>query len=118
VVPVATKEVVLNVRAGVTLRVRPHQTSPRGRIFFTGRLLGGPGRRGTQVGLYAVAARGHDRVPVATLRADRRGRFHFSYRFRRTLAPFTFYFQAVVRQQNAYPYATGRSHRVSVQIVG
>jgi hypothetical protein len=115
--PVATADVLLNVRAGVRLRVRPSRISPRGRIAFTGRLLGGPGRRDTQVGLFAVARRGRDRVPVATLRADRRGRFHFSYRFRRTFAPFTYYFQAVVPRQNGYPYATGKSRRVSVRIV-
>jgi hypothetical protein len=69
------------------------------------------------VQLFAVARRGRDRVPVATLRADERGRFSFRYRFRRTFAPFTYYFQAVVQRQNAYPYATGRSKRVSVRIV-
>jgi hypothetical protein len=116
-VPVASARVHLHVRAGVSLAVRPRRTSPHGRIAFTGRLLGGPGRRGTQVQLFAVARRGRDRVPVATLRADRRGRFRFSYRFRRTFAPFTYYFQAVVQRQNGYPYATGRSKRVSVRIV-
>jgi hypothetical protein len=112
-----TSEATLDVRAGLRLQVRPHRIAPRGRIAFAGRLLGGSGQRNTQVGLFAVARRGRDRVPVATLRADRRGRFHFSYRFRRTFAPFTYYFQAVVQRQNGYPYATGRSSRVSVRIV-
>jgi hypothetical protein len=115
--PVARSAVRLNVRAGVRLGVHPRRTTSRGRIVFEGRLLGGPGRGGTQVGLFAVARRGRDRVPVATLRADRRGRFRFTYRFRRTFAPFTYYFQAVVQRQNGYPYATGRSKRVSVRIV-
>jgi hypothetical protein len=115
--PAATAAVTLNVRAGVKLRVTPRRTTSRGRITFAGRLLGGPNRAGTQVQLFAVARKGRDRVPVATLRADRRGRFHFRYRFRRTFAPFTYYFQAVVQRQNGYPYATGRSKRVSVRIV-
>jgi hypothetical protein len=115
--PVARSAVRLNVRAGVRLRVHPRRVTTRGRIAFEGRLLGGPGRHGTQVGLFAVARRGRDRVPVATLRADRRGRFYFRYRFRRTFAPFTYYFQAVVQRQNGYPYATGRSTPVSVRIV-
>jgi hypothetical protein len=115
--PVARSAVRLNVRAGVRLRLHPHRVTTRGRIVFEGRLLGGPGRRGTQVGLFAVARRGRDQVPVATLQADRRGRFRFSYRFRRTFAPFTYYFQAIVQRQNGYPYATGRSKRVSVRIV-
>jgi hypothetical protein len=115
--PAAAAEVTLNVRAGMALRVTPRRTTSRGRISFTGRLLGGPYRAGTQVQLFAVARKGRDRVPVATLRADRRGRFQFRYRFRRTFAPFTYYFQAVVQRQNGYPYATGRSKRVSVRIV-
>ena len=115
--PAVASEAMPNVRAGLRLGVRPRRVAPRGRIVFSGRLLGGPGQRNTQVGLFAVARRGRDRVPVATLRADRRGRFHFSYRFRRTFAPFTYYFQAVVQRQNGYPYATGRSKRVSVRIV-
>jgi hypothetical protein len=115
--PAVTSEATLNVRAGVRLRIRPHRVAPRAQIVFSGRLLGGPGQRDTQVGLFAVARKGRDRVPVATLRADRRGRFDFRYRFRRTFAPFTYYFQAVVQRQNGYPYATGRSRRVSVRIV-
>jgi hypothetical protein len=115
--PAASAEVTLNVRAGVALRLTPRRTTSRGRISFAGRLLGGPYRAGTQVQLFAVARKGRDRVPVATLRADRRGRFHFRYRFRRTFAPFTYYFQAVVQRQNGYPYATGRSKRMSVRIV-
>ena len=115
--PATTAVVTLNVRAGVSLKVRPRRTTSRGRISFSGRLLGGPNRAGTQVQLFAVARKGRDRVPVATLRADRRGRFHFGYRFRRTFAPFTYYFQAVVPRQNSYPYATGSSKRVSVRIV-
>jgi hypothetical protein len=115
--PAATAQVTLHVRAGVSLRVMPRRTTSRGRISFIGRLLGGPNRAGTQVQLFAVARKGRDRVPVATLRADRRGRFQFRYRFRRTFAPFTYYFRAVVERQNGYPYATGSSKRVSVRIV-
>jgi hypothetical protein len=115
--PAAAAVVTLNVRAGVSLKVKPRRTTSRGRISFSGRLLGGPNREGTQVQLFAVARKGLDRVPVATLRADRRGRFQFKYRFRRTFAPFTYYFQAVVQRQNGYPYATGSSKRVSVRIV-
>jgi hypothetical protein len=116
-VAAVTNRVILHVRAGVALRVTPRRTTSRGRISFSGLLLGGPNRAGTQVQLFAVARKGRDRVPVATLRADRRGRFQFKYRFRRTFAPFTYYFQAVVQRQNGYPYAAGSSKRVSVRIV-
>jgi hypothetical protein len=115
--PAAIADATLKVRAGALLAVAPRRVGPRGTITFTGRLRGGPGRFGTQVQLFAVARRGRDRVPVATLRADRRGRFRFRYRFRRTFAPFTYYFQAVVPRQTGYPYVTGRSHRVAVRVV-
>jgi hypothetical protein len=115
--PTASFDATLNVRAGVVLAVAPRRVAARGRITFHGHLRGGPGRLGAQVQLFAVARQGRDRVPVATLRADRRGRFRFRYRFRRTFAPFTYYFQAVVGRQSGYPYVTGRSRRVAVRVV-
>jgi hypothetical protein len=98
--PAATADATLNVRAGVTLRVRPRNVRAFGQIKLSGRLRGGPGRRGVQVQLFAVALRGRDRVPGATVRVARNGGFQFRYRFRRTVAPATFPFQAVVEEQS------------------
>ncbi len=106
----------VHVRAGVRLAVRPRRVGPHGRIVFTGRLLGGPGRASTQVALYAVAARGRTRVPVAVLHADQRGQFRYAYRFTRTLAPTTYWFQVFVDAQRGYPYAAWRSRRVVVRV--
>jgi hypothetical protein len=115
--PSAVAEARLQVRAGVRLTVRPKRVTSRGRIVFSGGLRGGPGRPDTQVAIYAVGRRGREKVPVTILRADRKGHFRFAYRFRRSFAPFTYRFQAVVRRQQGYPYVTGSSPAVAVHIV-
>jgi hypothetical protein len=115
--PAAAAEIELRVRAGLSFSVSPRQVGTHGRISFRGRLLGGPGRAGNQVTIYAVARRGSDRVPVAVLRTDRRGRFRFSYRFRRTFAPFTYRFRAKLPTQVGYPYAGAWSRPVAVRVL-
>jgi hypothetical protein len=115
--PSATATAKLNVRAGVRLRVVPRRTTSRGTIRFSGRLVGGPGRRRIQVTLYAVTRVGRSRVPVAVLRTDGRGRFRFAYRFVRTFAPFTYRFQARVEAQPTYPYAAAGSNIATVRVV-
>jgi hypothetical protein len=115
--PSATVALTLDVRAGVTLDVRPRRTSSRGTIRFRGRLLGGPARSGVQVALYAVGRRGRSRVPVAVLKTGASGRFRFRYQFLRTFAPFTYRFVAQVERQRGYPYAAAPSRTVTVRVV-
>jgi hypothetical protein len=69
--PSATAKLTLRVRAWVTLAVRPRRPAPGGVIHFSGRLRGGPGRAGTQIVIYALAAGARKRIPVTTLRAVR-----------------------------------------------
>ncbi len=114
--PAATAEMEFRVRADLSLSVSPRQVGAHGRISFRGRLIGGPGRAGNQVTIYAVARRGSDRVPVAVLRTDRRGRFLFSYRFQRTFAPFTYRFRAKLPTQVGYPYVGAWSRTVAVRV--
>jgi hypothetical protein len=114
--PAATAGVDLRVRAGLAFSVRPRRVTSRGLITFRGGLLGGPGRAGNQVALYAVARRGRDRVPVAVVRTDRRGRFRFAYRFRRTFAPFTYRFRAKLPTQPGYPYVGTWSPTMTVRV--
>jgi hypothetical protein len=113
----ASTEVKLGVRPAIALSVRPRRVSNGGKVQFRGRLLGGPGKRGSQVVLEAVGRRGRQRVPVATLRAGREGRFRFSYRFLRSFAPFTYRFRARLIPQAGYPYAAGSSPIALVKIV-
>jgi hypothetical protein len=115
--PSARTRLSLNVRAGVRLVVRPRRTTSRGTIRFRGRLLGGPGRAGVQVTLYAVGRQGRSRVPVTVLRTSASGRFRFRYQFLRTFAPFTYRFVARVDRQRGYPYASGASSIALVRVV-
>ena len=50
------------------------------------------------------------------VRADRRGRFHYGYRFTRTFQPLTYRFRARVRAETSYPYQTGSSNQVKVKV--
>jgi hypothetical protein len=115
--PTAVAGATLNVRSGVRLVVRPRRTTSRGTIRFRGRLLGGPGRDGVQVTLYAVGRKARSRVPVAVLETDASGRFRFRYQFLRTFAPFTYRFVARVERQRGYPYAPGSSPIATVRVV-
>ena len=117
VVDTASAEVKLGVRPRIALKVKPRRVRNRGRITFRGRLVGGPGRGGAQVTIEAVGRDVRSRVPVTTLRTDRRGRFRFSYRFLRSFAPFTYRFRARLMRQASYPYAGGASRIVTVRIV-
>jgi hypothetical protein len=114
--PAAQVVGTVSVRARVRLTVKPSRVSRHGRIRFLGQLVGGPGRQGTQVALYAVTRTGGGRVPVAVLRADEHGRFAYAYRFSRTLGPVTYWFQANVAAQTGYPYTPWRSRRVWVHV--
>jgi hypothetical protein len=56
-------------------------------------------------------------VSVSVLRTGEKGGFRFNYRFRRTFAPFTYRFQARIKQQPTYPYAAAGSNRAVVRVV-
>lgn len=111
-----TTELRFGVRAGVSFRVAPRRVRNGGRVRFRGELQGGPGRRGTSVQIYAVGGRSRRDIPVETVRADRRGRFHYRYRFRSTFRPTRYAFLARVIRQGAYPYASGSSPAVAVRV--
>ena len=113
--PSAAATLTLSVRAGVTLSVTPRRVSSRGTIRFSGRLRGGPGRAGTQVVLYALGGR-RARIPVATVRANAKGRFHYRYRFSNSAPGVTYRFRATMHSQRSYPYATGNSRPATVRI--
>jgi hypothetical protein len=108
----ASATLTLNVRAAVRLTVNPRRVRNGTLATFSGRLLGGPGRLGTQVTIYALGRR--RAIPVETVSADRRGRFRYRYRFGAIGGPTRFRFQAVVKPQPGYPYARGASPAVDV----
>jgi hypothetical protein len=111
----AVSDVVLQTRAGLAVSVSPRRVGARGTIRFRGRLRGGPGRAGTQVVIYALGG-ARSRIPVATVRADARGRFGYRYRFSNSSPGATYRFRAILHSQRSYPYATGSSRAVTVRI--
>jgi hypothetical protein len=113
--PSASAAVTVQVRAGVTLKVAPRRVSAHGTIRFSGRLRGGQGRTGTQVVIYALGGP-RERIPVTTVRANAKGRFHYRYRFRNSSPGTTYRFLATMHLQRSYPYATGSSRTVKVTI--
>jgi hypothetical protein len=78
-------------------------------------LRGGPGREGTQVVIYALGGP-RERIPVATVRSNARGRFRYRYRFRNSSPGTTYRFVATMHAQRSYPYATGSSNLATVRI--
>jgi len=113
--PAVTKLVALRTRAGVRMRAGKRSVRRGGRVVFRGQLKGGRlPRRGV-----LVVLQGHQRGfgwrTFKTVRA-RHGRFTGIYRFQRSSRPATFGFRAVVREQNGYPWATGRSRPVRVRL--
>ena len=112
--PAAAVQVRLNVRAGVTLKIRPRRVGAGSTIRLAGRLLAMPA---TRLGkLVTFQAREHGRWrDFRSARTRQGGRFAARYRFS-TGARGTFPIRAVARADASYPYATGRSRAVRVHV--
>jgi hypothetical protein len=108
----ATLDVLQRVRASATLHASRRFVARGGRVTFRGRLRGGyVPRRGKLVELQATD-RGRWRT-FALVRSNRRGSFHYRYRFS---GSGRFAFRARVRFERAYPYVLGYSARTSVSV--
>ena len=112
--PVAADEVRLDVRAGVTLKIRPRHLRGGRTIRLRGRLLAAPATRLGKVITLQARERGRWR-DFKSARTRRGGRFATRYRFT-SGARGTFPIRAVARADAAYPYATGRSRTVRVRV--
>jgi hypothetical protein len=114
--PVSSAKVTLGVRAGFRLRLGPRKVRNGQRVVFRGQLKGGPARKGARVTIDVLVPDARRRVPIGNVKADARGRFRFSYRFRRTLVVARYRFQARLVAQPGYPYRGATSRRVSVVV--
>ena len=112
--PAAAARARLDVRAGVTLRVRPRRVRAGRAIRLRGRLLAPPRTRLGKIVTLQARERGRWR-DFASARTGRAGRFTARYRFSGG-ASGTFPIRAVARADAAYPYATGRSRPVRVRV--
>ena len=114
VAPASVAQARLDVRAGVSLRIRPRRVQPGKAIRLRGRLLAAPATRLGKLVTLQARERGRWR-DFATVRTRRGGRFAARYRFS-SGARGTFPIRAVARADASYPYATGRSRAVRVRV--
>jgi hypothetical protein len=112
-VPVAVRALTLTVAAGVLLSVTPRTATVGRSIVFRGRLLGGSIPRGGKQLVLEARSRGSSWLEFNVIRANARGRFRASYRFRFP-GPVRYQFRAVSEPEADYPFAGGTSNAVGV----
>jgi hypothetical protein len=114
--PVALKAFRLTVPAGVTLSASPHRLRNRGRVTFSGRVLGGPiPSVGALVQIQGL--NGHRWQEIGTARAGAgSGRYRLRFPFTHVGRFTRFEFRAKVLREPLYPYATGFSATRSVLV--
>ena len=113
----ATRIVLLNVRSRTTFRPSRRRLRNGEVVQFHGRIKTGRIPQQGKLVELQVLLRGRWRT-FATTRANRRGRWHFDYRFDGTRGSQVYRFRAKVPPEQGYPFATGRSHVVRVHVSG
>jgi hypothetical protein len=112
--PVASAQVSVHVRAGVSLKASPARVHNGTVLTFKGRVLGERGTRRAVVTIYALTRGPRPRIPVETVRAAASGRFTYRYRFQSIPGPVVYRFEARVLKQTGFPYVEGASRPVAV----
>jgi hypothetical protein len=101
--------------ARARFRAAPRTVPAGGATRFSGRLLGGHvPRAGKLVELQARVVAGWR--TFATLRTDRRGRFHHTHRFTPAAGGRTYWFRLRVRREAAYPFESATTRPLSVRV--
>lgn len=111
--PVATRTLVLSVRAAIALRIAPRVASVGGRIFFGGVLHGGPIPPGGKQLVLEARSAGTPWLEFDVIRTGAGGRFHFSYRFRLP-GPYNYRFRVLSKYEADFPFLAGTSNIVDV----
>ncbi len=111
--PVATRTLTLTVKAGMRLKISPRTVSVGGRIFFKGKLLGGPIPAGGKQIVLEARSPGGPWIEFDVVKTAAKGRFHDAYRFKFP-GPVSYSFRAVSESEADYPFATGASNIVRV----
>ncbi|MGI8585609.1 MAG: hypothetical protein ACR2KY_04315, partial [Thermoleophilaceae bacterium] len=107
----------LAVRAKSSLSVNRRRVENGGRVRFEGRVLGRPVPREGKLLQLEAHYRDSWRT-FAVLRSNRRGRWHYGYRFEATTGSVTYPFRVRIPRERSYPYAVGRSRVVKVVVRG
>jgi hypothetical protein len=105
----------LEVRASTTIRLDQVRYRNGDTVRFSGRITTRPVIRRKAVYLQVVV-RGRWRT-FDTTRADASGRWDLRYRFTATRHPTAYRFRAVIPNEHAFPWATGRSRAVRVVVM-
>jgi len=104
------KPLKLNVRAGVRLATSPRHLRNGESIRMDGHVSGRRiPRQGKAVAIQARARGAGSWTTVTLMRSDPLGRFHFTYRFRKTFRTTAYEFRAVAPRERGYPYLRGWS---------
>jgi hypothetical protein len=111
--PAVTRTLILTVRAGIALRVSPRTTSVGRRIFFRGRLLGGPIPAGGKQLVLEARSPGSAWLEFDVIRTDARGGYRATYRFKFP-GPADYQFRVLSEAEPDYPFAGGSSNVVRV----
>jgi hypothetical protein len=109
-----TRTLTLTVKAGVGLSVSPRTTSVGRRIFFRGRLLGGPVPPGGKQLVLEARSPGSSWLEFDVIRTNSRGRFTATYRFKFP-GPANYRFRVLSEPESDYPFAAGTSNEVRVR---
>jgi hypothetical protein len=111
--PVATRTLILAVRAGLTLQIVPRMSAVGHTIRFSGRLRGGPIPAGGKQLVLEARSPGSAWIQFDAIRSDAAGRFHASYRFHLP-GPVHYSFRVLCGYEADYPYLAGASRVVGV----
>jgi 5-hydroxyisourate hydrolase-like protein (transthyretin family) len=110
-----SRRLMLRVRSGLSLAVRPRAVRNGERVRLRGRVRGGAlPPKGKLVELQALE--GGDWRTFASLRTDERGRFATRYRFQRTFTARTYRFRARARAEARFPFVLGVSRSATVRV--
>ncbi len=115
--PSATATATIMISPRITLRIKPHRTSNRHTIYWTGTVAGGP-YPAQGVTLDVEVQEGTHWKIFDQVVANGKGQYRYSYRFRLTEEPTTYTFRVALPDTGAqdYPYTHGASNTVKVHV--
>jgi hypothetical protein len=115
--PSATATAAIRIRPRIKLRIKPHHTSNGHSIYWTGTVTGGP-YPPQGVTLEVEVQEGRLWRVFDQVVANRKGQFHYSYRFHETIQPTTYTFRVALPDSGSggYPYVPAASNTVGIHI--
>jgi hypothetical protein len=115
--PDVTAAATIAIRPIIKLQIGPHHTRNWHVIHWAGTIAGGP-YPAQGVTLDAEVKEGSKWRLFEQVVANRKGQFHYSYRFHATTEPTTYRFRVVLPASGSggYPYTPGASNSVSVYV--